>query len=562
MLKLRHDLRSLKSGLTLATILCWILPIVIIVTMFTVLVSFYNDRNVRQSMDMAVENGMHQVELRLLSVIEDSKAVSYDGIVRQNYREGGELLYKNVTDYLTQKFTRNANYRCVFISSLDTDEPMHAYAAAPGTAKLNLRRYYVSTVFPAARDRMRGIDTGIYFMTVDSEVYMVRNLLDHDFVPYALLVIGLEKSEVFQSLFSIADVSLTGLEIDGVSIPLSAAADAPSGGTGRIYTVDVDGHTVALTAQSVTLQPLSTMPMLQWAILAVVLLGLPMLLLIVFFFYRGVNRPMEVLIDANRRVQSGERGYVITEQAPNTEFGQLYTHFNARSAELKSQFERLYLEQQALQQAKIKALQSQINPHFLNNTLEIINWEARLADDERVCSMIEALSTMLDAAIGRDGRSEIPLAEELRYVDAYLHITQERLGDRLHVEREIDETMLDMRIPRLMLQPIIENAIEHDLTRSGGTIRLHVYRQEQTCCFDVEHDGDITPEGWARIRSALEAPAADETPIRGGSVGMRNVSQRLRLLYGDACSFRVFQSAPGHVMARITLPARAAAPLT
>lgn len=108
---------------------------------------------------------------------------------------------------------------------------------------------------------------------------------------------------------------------------------------------------------------------------------------------------MEVLIDANQRVQAGERGYVIPQEAPNTEFRQLYSHFNAMSTELKRQFERLYMEQQALQQAKIKALQSQINPHFLNNTLEIINWEARLADDERVCSMIEALSTMLDAAI-------------------------------------------------------------------------------------------------------------------------------------------------------------------
>ena len=68
------------------------------------------------------------------------------------------------------------------------------------------------------------------------------------------------------------------------------------------------------------------------------------------------------------------------------------------STELKSQFERLYLEQQSLQEARIKALQSQINPHFPGNTLEIINWEARLAENDKVSAMIEALSTMLDAA--------------------------------------------------------------------------------------------------------------------------------------------------------------------
>ena len=93
MLKLQYDPKSLKSGLTLATLLCWIVPIVIVVITFSVLVNFYNDRNVEQSMDMGVENAMYQVELRLLSVIVDSKSVSYDGVVRQSYRESSSLIY-------------------------------------------------------------------------------------------------------------------------------------------------------------------------------------------------------------------------------------------------------------------------------------------------------------------------------------------------------------------------------------------------------------------------------------------------------------------------------------
>ena len=80
MKKLRYDPKSIRSGLTLVTLLCWILPIIIIVTMFSVLVNYYNDRNLEQAMELSMENAMHQFELRLLSVIEDSKAVSYDGI--------------------------------------------------------------------------------------------------------------------------------------------------------------------------------------------------------------------------------------------------------------------------------------------------------------------------------------------------------------------------------------------------------------------------------------------------------------------------------------------------
>lgn len=233
MKKLRYDPKSIRSGLTLVTLLCWILPIIIIVTMFSVLVNYYNDRNLEQAMELGMENAMHQVELRLLSVIEDSKAVSYDGIVRQSYSEASGLVYKDVTEYLTQKFTRNANYRCVFISSASGDEPVHAYAAAPGTAKLNLLRYYRDSVYPEVRALLESVDTGIYFLTVDEEIYMVRNLLDHDFTPYAMLVLGLEKSEVFQSLYGIANMSITGVRIDGVELPVAAAASCVCAHTRR-----------------------------------------------------------------------------------------------------------------------------------------------------------------------------------------------------------------------------------------------------------------------------------------------------------------------------------------
>ena len=176
--------------------------------------------------------------------------------------------------------------------------------------------------------------------------------------------------------------------------------------------------------------------------------------------------------------------------------------------------------------------------------------------------MIEALSTMLDAAIGRDGRAQIPLAEELQYVDAYLYITKERLGDRLTLRREIDEAMLPVRIPRLMLQPIVENAVEHDLSRRGGELCLRAVPQKDgRLLFEIEHDGEMTPDGWARIQDALQSPAGPAGPQRG-SVGVRNVAQRLRLLYGEQCSFTITAPQPGKILARIVLPQAADAATT
>ena len=299
--------------------------------------------------------------------------------------------------------------------------------------------------------------------------------------------------------------------------------------------------------------------MLRWAIAGVAGLVIPLLGLIVWLFRRHLSRPIEVMTAAAAHVQAGERGYQITETAPSQEFTLLYNHFNAMSAELESQFDRSYQEQQALQQAKIKALQSQINPHFLNNTLEIINWEARLADNARVCSMIEALSTMLNAAIARDGRSTATLAEELKYADAYLYITQERLGERLTVTREIDPGLLGWKVMLLMLQPIIENAVEHDLSRSGGELCLRAFSRPggggERLWVEVEHDGTIPPRDWENIRRSLDPRGAPEGA--GSSVGIRNVNQRLRLLYGEDYRFEMTEPRPGRILTRLEIPGEA-----
>jgi sensor histidine kinase YesM len=281
---------------------------------------------------------------------------------------------------------------------------------------------------------------------------------------------------------------------------------------------------------------------------------LPLLGVMILLFRKHVTKPVEVLVDATARLQNGERGYQIEAVPKSREFQRIYRHFNSMSSELKHQFERSILEQQALQQARVKALQSQINPHFLNNTLEVINWEARLAGDERVSAMIEALSVMLNAALDRDGRGQIPLREELSYVDAYLYIIRERLGERLVIERDIDETMLDAIVPRLILQPLVENAVEHDLTaRHGGRLCIRARRERDYIVLEAEHDGTLSAEDLQQIAQMLSSDVAD-TAI-SGQVGIRNVKQRLDLLYGERGRLTLGQSGDDRVLARVRFPA-------
>ncbi|MBR5095259.1 MAG: histidine kinase, partial [Oscillospiraceae bacterium] len=320
---------------------------------------------------------------------------------------------------------------------------------------------------------------------------------------------------------------------------------------GYRYETEVDGHPLCLRVVEEEYKVWREAPALSWAAAGAALLVLPLLVLLWLLWRRHVGRPIETLVEANRRVQSGERGYAITGHAPNSEFESLFEHFNDMSADLKAQFERAYLEQQASQRAQIKALQSQIDPHFLNNTLEVINWEARMAGNDRVGAMIEALSTMLDAALDRDGRTQIALREELVYVDAYLYIIHERLGESLHVHKDIDESLLTRQIPRLILQPIAENAVEHDLARSGGgELWLRVYRQEGALVLEVEHEGKMTDEDRAKIAAQLQGGGGEIA----GSVGIQNVSRRLALIYGEAGELSVEETGHGTILARISVP--------
>ena len=556
--------RSLRTRLLAAVLLCWILPVLSVMALGGYLLGGSYERSARQELESRAENAVEQLEIRMDALFEASKTVSYDGVVRNAYRlyqrDGDSAaLYKTVTEYLNMNFTRNERILAAFISFWENSD-MRPYAASRGDLGFSAQREYRENIEPDVLEKMRDVDTGILLLEYDGELYIARNLLDSHFKPYATVVLLCDRELLFQSLDPVRQISTVRLLIDnklslakdGTLGPMTAENEADGQETVR-REGETAGHSFCLTATLAPFNVWRDVPQIRTAAGFVALLVLPMLLVVIYLFRRYVTKPVEILVEANNRLESGERGYAIDAEANSQEFARLYAHFNTMSAELENQFERSYQEQQALQQARMKALQSQINPHFLNNTLEIINWEARLANDERVSAMIEALSTMMDGALGRDGRSQIPLREELSYVDAYLYIIRERLGERLEISKEIDESMLSVMVPRLSLQPLAENAVEHDITpRRGGSLCLRARREGERVVLEVEHDGSMSAEDRAAVETML-ASAAEDTEI-SGQVGLRNVRQRLRLLYGDAGELSLRQIGEERILARVSFP--------
>jgi two-component system LytT family sensor kinase len=199
--------------------------------------------------------------------------------------------------------------------------------------------------------------------------------------------------------------------------------------------------------------------------------------------------------------------------------------------------QKLEEQKRLLLEARLDALQRQINPHFLFNTLNSIASLVRMRP-EQARELIVKLANILRALL-KDHDSYVPFREELNFTDDYLGIEVVRFGaEKLRVVKEIDADTLELAVPSMLLQPLVENSIKHGLEPriSGGTITLRSRLEAGTLIIEVEDDGvGIAPD------RALRTGVLEQ---KGTGIGMRNVRERLEVLYGENAVFEV-TSRPG-----------------
>ncbi len=207
---------------------------------------------------------------------------------------------------------------------------------------------------------------------------------------------------------------------------------------------------------------------------------------------------------------------------------------------------KLEEQQRLLLQARMEALQSQINPHFLFNTLNSVSSLVRF-DPDTARDLIVKLANILRRLL-RSGEAFVQLQEEVRFIDDYLDIEVVRFGrDKLRVIKELEPSSLDVMVPSMLLQPLVENSVKHGLSPKieGGTIHLRSRLEGGDLLVEVEDDG--VGMGAA---SFLEKP----TGMGGSGIGIANVAERIKVLYGDSGSLVINAGRSGGTLVRLRLP--------
>jgi two-component system, LytTR family, sensor kinase len=206
---------------------------------------------------------------------------------------------------------------------------------------------------------------------------------------------------------------------------------------------------------------------------------------------------------------------------------------------------KLEEQERLLLHARMEALQNQINPHFLFNTLNSISSLVRF-DPDKARDVISKLATILRRLLN-SADSFVPLREEVEFIDNYLDIEVVRFGhDKLRVVKELDPASLDVMVPSMLLQPLVENSIKHGLSSmvEGGSIYLRSRLSDSGLVIEVEDDG----VGMAA------AQLSQSTSARGTGIGMANVSERLEVLYGDTARMTIDSQEGKGTLVRIRLP--------
>lgn len=249
------------------------------------------------------------------------------------------------------------------------------------------------------------------------------------------------------------------------------------------------------------------------------------------FFTQSIAKPLKNLRRLMRRAEEGDLN-VRFETSSSDEIGQLGDSFNKMIDEIRNLIEMVYIEQKSKREAELKILQAQIKPHFLYNTLDTIQWMAQGHGADDIIEVVTALTNLFRIGLNK-GNEMITVREEIEHVKSYLIIQKVRYEEKLEYSIEVEESILNYQVIKLILQPLVENAIYHGIKERRGTGKIVIWAgvHKKGICFKISDNGaGISEERLAELYDMLEN---DKEGEKNPGYGTFNVQNRIRLTYGN-----------------------------
>jgi two-component system, sensor histidine kinase YesM len=253
-----------------------------------------------------------------------------------------------------------------------------------------------------------------------------------------------------------------------------------------------------------------------------------------YYFFKSINKRLSKVIKGMREVHTDTLDNFI-ENDSDDELGELVNNYNYMIAKMSVLVDEQYKSGKAIKNAELKALQSQINPHFLYNTLDMINWMAYKNMNSEISSAVKKLAKFYKLSLNK-GKDVISIEDEVKHVSLYTEIQNMRYSNRISLEIDIDDFIRNCKIPKITLQPIVENSITHGIFAKGdveGKILITGSIDNDAIYLKISDDGIGIKENDLSFILSEKKVKSNSTSSKGSGYGIKNINERLKLYYGD-----------------------------
>ncbi len=261
-------------------------------------------------------------------------------------------------------------------------------------------------------------------------------------------------------------------------------------------------------------------------------------IVIIIYITRNFSASIGKIIKAMKTAQDGELlVQVELDDSDDDEISAIASRFNKMILKINQLVEEVKCATFKQKEAEIQALEAQINPHFLYNTLDSINWMAIKKEEHEISNMLKSLAQILRYSVNKSN-SVVKLREEIEWLKQYLYLQQTRFNYSFECFMEVDEDILGCMVHKLLLQPFIENVIIHGFegVKKGGILKINIKGQGKYINITIEDNGKGMKE---EVVKSLNSCEYDEIKTRGSGVGVKNVFDRIRMYYGESSAWEV-----------------------